>query len=76
MVEDIQDPVDGYHQHIDMIYFCRLAGPAQPINEGWQWVDREQLASASPLVVGAGRPIPPPEDVRLLAARAFEVVGY
>ena len=74
MVEDIQDPVDGYHQHIDMIYFCRLVGPAQPINGGWQWVSREQLSSASPLE-GAGGSVPPPEDVRRLAARAFEVVG-
>ena len=74
MAEDIQDPVEGYHQHIDMIYFCRLVGPAQPINVGWQWVAREQLASASPLT-GGGRSVPPPEDVRLLAARAFEVVG-
>ena len=23
MVEDIHDPVDGFHNHIDMIYFCR-----------------------------------------------------
>ena len=30
MVEDIHDPVDGYHQHIDMIYFCRLVGPPSP----------------------------------------------
>ena len=75
MVEDIEDPVDGYHQHIDMIYFCRLVGPDQPINDGWQWVGREQLESASPLAGGTGRSVPPPEDVRLLAARAFEVVG-
>ena len=35
MVEDIHDPVEGYHQHIDMIYFCRLTGPAD-IRDGWR----------------------------------------
>ena len=43
MVEDIDDPVDGYHQHIDMIYFCRLVGAAEPLNEGWRWVNRAHL---------------------------------
>ena len=74
MVEDIDDPVDGYHQHIDMIYFCRLAGPARPVNDGWRWVSRAQIAAASPLDDAAGRRTPPPEDVRVLAARAFEIV--
>ena len=47
MVEDIHDPVDGFHYHIDMIYFCRLAGPGNrcsPLNPGWTWVSRERLA--------------------------------
>ena len=74
MVEDIHDPVDGYHQHIDMIYFCRLAGPARPVNDGWRWVLRATIAAASPLDVAGGRRAPPPEDVRVLAARAFEIV--
>ena len=26
MVEDIHDPVEGFHKHIDMIYFCRPVG--------------------------------------------------
>ena len=26
MVEDIHDPVEGFHKHIDMIYFCRPLG--------------------------------------------------
>lgn len=76
MVEDIHDPVDGYHQHIDMIYFCRLVGPAKPIKDGWIWVEREELAEASPLTGEGAASAPPPEDVRVLARRAFEVVGH
>ena len=31
-IEDIDDPVQGWHQHIDMIYFCKPVG----IPEGCQ----------------------------------------
>ena len=75
MVEDIHDPVDGYHQHIDMIYFCRLVGAPGSLNHGWMWVGKEDLQAGASLQ-GEGVPsVPPPEDVRLLALRAFEVVG-
>ena len=39
MVEDIDDPVDGYHQHIDMIYFCRPVGPSAPLKR-WMALGR------------------------------------
>ncbi len=74
MIEDIHDPVDGFHQHIDMIYFCRLAGSARPVNDGWIWAPRARIAEASPLEGGGEHPLPPPDDVRVLAARAFEIV--
>ena len=35
MVEDIHDPVDGFHNHIDMIYFCRPVTASNPLAEGW-----------------------------------------
>ena len=75
MIEDIHDPVDGYHQHIDMIYFCRLAGEGHRLNDGWRWVAAADLAGAAPMPGGAAEAVPPPEDVRLLARHAFEVVG-
>ncbi len=75
MIEDIHDPVHGYHQHIDMIYFCRLAAPALAVNDGWRWVAAADLASATPLPGSPDQPVPPPEDVRLLARHAFELVG-
>lgn len=74
MVEDIHDPVSGYHQHIDMIYFCRLVGPAGPLNPGWQWVSRDCIEGGAPLECDGVPPTPPPEDVRLLALHAFDAV--
>ena len=44
MVEDIHDPVDGYHQHIDLIYISRPVGTPGPMNDGWVWVSEEELA--------------------------------
>ncbi len=74
MVEDIHDPVRGYHQHIDMIYFCRLSGPAGPIKDGWRWVSSADLAGGLSLEGPGVPPAPPPEDVRVLAREAFRVV--
>ena len=74
MVEDIHDPVEGYHQHIDMIYVCRAISPVGPVNAGWQWVSRADLYQAVPLWRADGFSEPPPEDVRILAERAFQLV--
>ena len=72
-IEDIDDPVQGWHQHIDMIYFCKPVGRAVPVNDGWNWVSKGLLARGQPLETGNGT-IAPPEDVRVLAAYAFEAV--
>ena len=74
-IEDIDDPVQGWHQHIDMIYFCRPVGILKAVNEGWVWVSKDELARGVALDSGDGDAVPPPEDVRVLAAHAFEVVG-
>lgn len=73
MVEDINDPVAGYHQHIDFIYVCRPLRPVTALPDGWRWVTQEQLASGLALERDGATPEPPPEDVRLLGARAFQV---
>ncbi len=75
MVEDIHDPVDGYHQHIDMIYFCRLLGSPLPLNDGWLWVTRAELESSTPLEAEGAPAQPPPEDVRLLALKAIDLIS-
>ena len=66
MVEDIHDPAQGFHQHIDMIYFCRPTAETD-LPEGWRWVAKSDLQSAVPI---SGEP--PPEDVRILGARAID----
>ena len=42
-IEDIDDPVQGWHQHIDMIYFCKPVGIPKAVNEGWVWVSKDEL---------------------------------
>ena len=75
MVEDIHDPVDGYHQHIDMIYFCRLLGSPLPLNDGWLWVTGAELESSTPIEAEGAPAQPPPEDVRLLALKAIDLIS-
>ena len=74
MVEDIHDPVDGFHKHIDMIYFCRLLTEDDTLTEGWRWVSKAELAEARAIDDGQLDPEPPPEDVRLLGVHAIEHV--
>ena len=73
-IEDIDDPVQGWHQHIDMIYFCKPSGVPQTVNDGWLWVSKDDLADGRALETGIGVAVTPPEDVRVLAAHAFRVV--
>ena len=75
MVEDIHDPADGFHKHIDMIYFCRPVTDCQRLAEGWQWVSRTKLAELLPLTDGSLSPEPPPKDVRLLGIHAIDHVS-
>ena len=74
MIEDIHDPVQGYHQHIDMIYFCRPAGEPGTMPHGWRWIDRAILRARTPIEAGGGTSEAPPEDVRLLAEYAFALI--
>jgi 8-oxo-dGTP pyrophosphatase MutT (NUDIX family) len=74
LVEDIPEP-DEPHQHIDLIYFCRLADGAAPDASlgDFHWVDEAALRSNEPLDLAAcGVAVPIAEDVRLLAIKAIE----
>ena len=75
MVEDIHDPIQGFHRHIDMIYFCRPVGPLGRLNEGWLWASKRDLAEGVDLAGDGPEAVPPPSDVRLLAQKAFELAG-
>ena len=74
MIEDIHDPVQGYHQHIDMIYFCRPAGELGAMNDGWRWIGRDALRAGTPIQRDGGPSEVAPEDVRLLAEYAFALI--
>ena len=43
MIEDIQDPSEGLHQHIDMIYACKPKTDISHAFDGWIWVGIEDL---------------------------------
>lgn len=68
------------HQHIDLIYFCRLAGSVgatpNPSLGGFHWVDEDTLRSDQPLDLAPpladGVAVPIAEDVRLLAIKAIQ----
>jgi hypothetical protein len=75
MVEDIDDPVAGPHQHIDLIYFCRLrdgqGNLSKGLRPGWQWVSEETLAAKDAVSLEDGRVVALPEDVRQLGLAAL-----
>lgn len=67
------------HQHIDLIYFCRLASAVgaapNPSLGGFHWVDEDTLRSDQPLDLAASPgavAVPIAEDVRLLAIKAIQ----
>ena len=74
MVEDIDDPITGFHQHIDMIYVCQPLGFVPVLNDGWIWVSESDLAESTPLSNDGCVSISPPQDVRILGERAFRIV--
>ena len=74
MIEDIDDPESGFHQHIDMIYVCRPTARPGRLHDGWVWVSRQWLSRGEAIQRRDGRGEPPPEDVRVLAGQAFELV--
>ena len=73
MIEDIDDPVQGFHQHIDFIYVCRPLHPVDAVPDGWRWVTQEELSSVVALKRDGFAAEPPPEDVRVLGEYAFQL---
>ena len=45
------------------------------LNDGWLWVSKDELERGVALDTGNGVAVEPPEDVRVLAGYAFEVVS-
>ena len=74
MIEDIQDPSEGLHQHIDMIYACKPKTDISHAFDGWIWVGIEDLIKEKSFITPNGELIPPPEDVRVLGKRSLDLV--
>ncbi len=74
MIEDIQDPVDGPHKHIDFIYFPVPArSDLQPV-DGWHWFTRNDLETNVSRMSPNGEQESPPEDVLSLGLAALDAV--
>ncbi len=71
LVEDVYDHRVGKHQHIDMIYFCRVSGPRPPAPERWVWFTAQDLLQKRAVITPTGKPMPPPEDVLTLGLEAM-----
>ena len=46
LIEDIDDPEDGLHQHIDMIYYCYPVDGIMDLLQGWSLFSYEVLENA------------------------------
>ncbi len=75
MVEDIDDPVAGPHEHVDLIYYCQLregqGDGVEGLREGWQWVGEETFVNGDAVSLGGGVEVTLPEDVRQLGLAAL-----
>ena len=71
LVEDVYDHRVGKHQHIDMIYFCRVDGPRPAAPEGWEWFTAQDLREKRAIITPTGKPMLPPEDVLTLGLEAM-----
>ena len=66
LLEPINDPKEGNHFHIDMIYFAEAINPER-LKSGWIWVNEQDLIKKKELEVYEGKYKHPPEDVIILA---------
>ena len=78
LLEDIDDPDEGYHQHIDMIYICVLDKTQQSRNNilprGCLWAEIDCIDKRKPLLTPDGQMVIPPDDVAIIASHAVELV--
>ena len=73
LVEDINDPVDGFHQHIDSIYFLTPTDNSEIESPpGWRWITREQLVGDVTIISPHGAEVKIAQDVRELGILAIE----
>ena len=72
LIEDIEDPIEGLHHHIDLIYFCSISNPTG-LKKNWYWFDKDSLKRG--LIHGPELVMKPPPDVAELGNMAIDAVG-
>ena len=75
LVEDVYDHRVGTHQHIDMIYFCRVEGPRPTAPDGWVWFTKRDLENKRAMTSREGNHEAPPEDVIVLGLEGIELAS-
>ena len=75
LVEDVYDQKVGAHQHIDMIYFCRVPGPRPNPSEGWVWFTTDDLSNGRSAPNPDGISETPPEDVVTLGLEGIRAAA-
>ena len=72
LIEDIDDPKEGFHQHLDFIYICTPKS-LENLNQGWAWFSKDNLKDG--LSSESGKLLVPPADVVELGCYAIDVVA-
>ncbi|KAA1302857.1 MAG: NUDIX domain-containing protein [SAR202 cluster bacterium] len=74
--EDIDDPIDGFHNHIDMIYYCQPVKGIDQLLPGWRLFGYKELKKAHKIYEhdkdGFDTYIHPPVDVITVGINAIE----
>ena len=69
-IEDIDDPVEGQHEHIDFIFYCIPVGLVREPS-GWYWFSPKDLKRG--IADGSGNLLLPPDDVVELGTEAIRL---
>ena len=74
--EDIDDPIDGFHNHIDMIYYCQPVEGIDQLLPGWRLFSYTELKKAQQIYKrdkdNFDTYIYPPLDVLTVGINAIE----
>ena len=77
--EDIDDPIDGFHNHIDMIYYCKPITGINQLLPGWKLFSYLELKKAQQIYNhekdSFDTSVYPPLDVLTIGIDAIEVTS-
>lgn len=71
LLESVEDPKIGSHQHIDFIYFGYPVESNFTLSDEWIWVDHQQLSDDVKFKNPYSKYFAPPNDVKVLGLEAI-----